>query len=359
MIKTAMEKIVIVGAGMTGASSAALLRKVLPNGAVVKIVDKSRGTGGRMSTSRSSTGKSATVDLGAQYISINSHYAKTHQSFHEELMSQGLLKPSTCVIENDKFGGEDIKQYVTPAGVSSLVKYFVKQAGAELMYDSHVSKVDVEDNKVKLTTLKGDVELCDGVILTMPVPQILQLDGSIQNLIESQPKVKENLENVSYSMRFAVGLFYDRGVTLSYPWAVKYFRDNPCVCFISIDNKKRGIENSSVGPSAVIHTSVHFGMKHIEEDKEQVKNIIMKHVKELLPDLPEPAEVKGHKWRYSQVHKSYAGEPGCVVLSNSPPIILAGDAFSHSNLDGCLDSAQSVNDAFVQSLGLDHPTNRL
>ncbi|XP_033738254.1 LOW QUALITY PROTEIN: renalase-like [Pecten maximus] len=359
MIKTAMEKFVIVGAGMTGASSAALLRKILPVGTVVKILDKSRGTGGRMSTSRSSTGNSATVDLGAQYISINSHYAKVHQSIHEELISQGLLKASSGVIEDDKFGGDDIQQYITPAGVSSLVKYFVKQAGGEVAFEEHVTKVDVVGTKVKLTTLKGEEELCDGVILTMPVPQILQLEGSIRHLIDSQPKVKENLEKVSYSMRFAVGLFYDAGVTLSYPWAAKYFKDNPCVCYVAIDDKKRGIENSSVGSSAVVHTSVHFGMKHLEEDKEEVKNIIMKHVRELLPDLPEPSEVKGHKWRYSQVHKSYADEPGCVVLSHSPPIILAGDAFSHSNLDGCLTSALSARDAFVKSTGVKLPSNHL
>ncbi|OWF42205.1 renalase-like [Mizuhopecten yessoensis] len=357
MIKTAMEKLVIVGAGMTGASSAALLRKILPEGAVVKILDKSRGTGGRMSTSRCSKGKSATVDLGAQYISINLHYAKLHKSIHQELISKGLLQPSTCVIEGDKFGGDDIAQYVAPDGISSVVKYFVEQSGAEVGFDEQVAKVDIEDAKVKLTTLKGNEEVCDGVLLTMPVPQILQLDGSIRNLINSQPKVKENLENVSYSMRFAVGLFYNPGVTLSYPWAVKYFRDNPCVCYIAIDNKKRGKDSDSVGPSAVIHTSVRFGMNHLEEDKEAVKDIIMKHVKELLPDLPEPAEVKGHKWRYSQVHKSYADEPGCIVLSQNPPIILAGDAFSHSNLDGCLDSAQSVRDAFVKCTDL--PSNRL
>ncbi|XP_060084967.1 renalase-like [Ylistrum balloti] len=359
MMKTAMEKLVVVGAGITGASSAALLKKILPDGAVVKILDKSRGTGGRMSTSRCSNGKSATVDLGAQYISINLHYAKVHQSIHEELISQGLLKASTCVMEGDKFGGEDILHYVAPAGISSLVKHFVKQAGAEVAYEEHVTKVDIENKKVKLTTLKGQEELCDGVILTMPVPQILQLDGSIRQLIDSQPKVKENLENVSYSMRFAVGLFYDPGVTLSYPWAVKYFRDNPCVCYIAIDDKKRGTESDSVGPSVVIHTSVPFGMKHLEEDKDSVKDIIMKHVKELLPDIPEPAEVKGHKWRYSQIHKSYVNEPGCVVLSQTPPIILAGDAFSHSNLDGCLTSSSSVRDAFINCTGLDQPTNRL
>lgn len=58
---------------------------------------------------------------------------------------------------------------------------------------------------------------------------------------------------------------------------------------------------SRVGPSVVAHTHVQFGLKHIEEDKEEVKNVIMEHVMQCLPDLPQPAEVKSQKWRYSQV----------------------------------------------------------
>ena len=36
-------------------------------------------------------------------------------------------------------------------------------------------------------------------------------------------------------------------------------------------------------------------------DKDDAGKEIMKYVMEMLPTLPEPVEVKGHKWRYSQV----------------------------------------------------------
>ena len=51
----------------------------------------------------------------------------------------------------------------------------------------------------------------------------------------------------------------------------------------------------------MVHTHVKFGLQHIEEDKEEVKNIIMEQVMQCLPDLPQPTEVKSQKWRYSQV----------------------------------------------------------
>ena len=69
----------------------------------------------------------------------------------------------------------------------------------------------------------------------------------------------------------------------------------------------------------------------------------MEQLKQALPILPELEEKKFMRWRYSQVHKSYDGvAPGCLVLSTRPLVILAGDAFVHSNLSGCLESANAV-----------------
>ena len=61
------------------------------------------------------------------------------------------------------------------------------------------------------------------------------------------------------------------------------------------------------GPSIVVHTSVPFSLQHLETDKEEMKHVIMSHLAQVLPDLPQPTEIKSHKWRYSQVnaYRSY------------------------------------------------------
>ena len=54
-------------------------------------------------------------------------------------------------------------------------------------------------------------------------------------------------------------------------------------------------------------------------------------------------------FRYSQVSRPYRNSPGCVVLSDDPaPLIAAGDAFTHSNFDGCVASAKAVIDQLVK-----------
>ncbi|KAF7247268.1 Renalase [Varanus komodoensis] len=61
-------------------------------------------------------------------------------------------------------------------------------------------------------------------------------------------------------------------------------------------------ESSDVGPSIVVHTSVSFGTRHLEWDKEKVQQLILNHLKDIIPHLPKPTSIKCQKWRYSQVH---------------------------------------------------------
>lgn len=57
--------------------------------------------------------------------------------------------------------------------------------------------------------------------------------------------------------------------------------------------------------SVVLHTSVPFGKGHVEKTPDQVKPLLMNHVKEVFPDWPEPKYVKCQKWRFSQVRRTF------------------------------------------------------
>lgn len=78
-------RLLIVGAGLTGSVSAALLRRKFPKELLdITVWEKSQGAGGRMNTNRfpgDSKGLSS-VDLGAQYISATSeYYLKSHDRY--------------------------------------------------------------------------------------------------------------------------------------------------------------------------------------------------------------------------------------------------------------------------------------
>lgn len=72
-----------------------------------------------------------------------------------------------------------------------------------------------------------------------------------------------------------------------------------------------------VGPSICIHTGAPWGLKNVEMDKDAAAVEILKHSESVLPGLPEPVEVKGHKWRYSQVIEKIRTEALYMSHSNT------------------------------------------
>ncbi|XP_071479307.1 renalase-like [Diadema antillarum] len=347
-----MYRVLIVGAGPTGALIANGLRRELQQKVAIVMWDKSKGTGGRMSTSRSPTDEKCIADLGAQYISVLPDYATKHAGYYKDLLDNGLIKSLAGKIEGvrEKYFNPDTKNYVTPNGISSIVKHYLKESGAVVNFDHHLSRVEVDNatsaDHPKLAAFSADSSTegaFDAIVLTMPVPQILQQEGLTRHSLEENSPLRQKLEEVQYSSRYALALFYPPGVSIDLPFVGKYVEGDPCIRWVSLDNKKRGADDS-VGPSLVVHTSVPFGIKHLEEAKENIQPIILQHLKAVIPNLPEPASIKCQKWRYSQVSKPMEGAPGHVTILEQQSYLLlaAGDGFSHSNFDGCIESAEST-----------------
>jgi renalase len=72
--------VLIVGAGLTGSLTASLLRRKFQN-IDLTVWEKSRGAGGRMTTSRCPDDPKCTADTGAQYISATPSYFKSHERY--------------------------------------------------------------------------------------------------------------------------------------------------------------------------------------------------------------------------------------------------------------------------------------
>uniref|UniRef100_A0A2R8MCF2 Renalase, FAD dependent amine oxidase n=1 Tax=Callithrix jacchus TaxID=9483 RepID=A0A2R8MCF2_CALJA len=293
-----MARVLVVGAGLTGSLCAALLRRQTSGPLYLAVWDKAEDSGGRMTTASSPHNPQCTADLGAQYITCTPHYAKTHQSFYDELLAHDILRPLTSPIEGMVMKEGDCN-FVASQGISSVIKHYLKESGAEVYFRHCVTQINLRNDKWEVSKQTGSPEQFDLIVLTMPVPQILQLQGDITNLISKCQR--QQLEAVSYSARYALGLFYEAGTKIDVPWAGLYITGNPCIRFISIDNKKRNIESSEIGPSLVIHTTVPFGVTYLEHSIEDVQELIFQQLENILPGLPQPIATKCQKWRHSQV----------------------------------------------------------
>ncbi|XP_035468131.2 renalase [Scophthalmus maximus] len=335
-----MSRVLIVGAGLTGSLCACLLRRELQVKVHIEVWDKARGSGGRMSTTRPpESPHSHSADLGAQYITATPAYAQSHHSFYSELLSSGVLQPLLGQVEGlrHRDGSSD---YVTPLGMSSVVKHFLSESGADVFFERHVTGLHRRGASWEVETKAGVSEMFDAVVLTMPVPQILQLQGDVGQLLSVQQR--QQLDGVVYSSRFAVALFFSPDVVFNFSWSARYVSSNRCICYIAADGRKRNADATGLGPSLVVHTSAPFGLENLERDKDDVQPIILQELQQLIPDLPQPISIKCQKWRFSQVLTSVPDCPGHMTVLDRPLLVCGGDAFSHSNFDGCVESALSV-----------------
>jgi renalase len=207
------------------------------------------------------------------------------------------------------------------------------------------------DNAIKVVTLQsteGYVASYDAVVITIPVPQMLALDG-ISPLLDLRQKLTENLKTVSYSSRYAVALHFDSNFIIPVPWTAKYVSDNSIIRFVCWDSKKRN-PSSGTAPSLLVHSTVEFALEHLEEEREKVEDIIVTQTQMLFPWLPKPLWSRCHRWRYSQVTNSYPGKPGFLTIAKYPPVVVCGDGFTQSNFDGCVESAEKVVNAVCKLL---------
>ncbi|XP_046709256.1 renalase isoform X3 [Silurus meridionalis] len=285
-----MSRVLIVGAGLTGGLCACLLRREMAHRVHIEVWDKARGAGGRMSTSRSPSNLFCTVDLGAQYITATPYYSRIHKSFYQELLMHGIFKPLEATVEGMSPMEQGTIHYITPSGTSSIVKYYLKESGAEVLFGHQLTHVYRRGQCWEVHRKEGLPEQFDVVVLTMPIPQILQLQGDIGSLSEE------------------------------------------------------------FGPSVVVHTTFSFGMEHLEEATEKVQTIILQELHNVLPGLPEPETIKCQKWRYSQVTRSVTDCPGQMTLLAKPLLVCGGDGFTHSNFDGCVESALKLFEVLKSSL---------
>lgn len=344
-------KLLLVGGGATGGIIAHLLSKSNSMAKVVLSVwEKSRGVGGRMSTHRFEG--NTTADMGAQYITVPWNSGKpsatltTYNEAVQELLYSNVLVPFNGVIEGELSSRQEgNKNFVAPGGINSVVKHFMKNSKAQVCFNKRLASIDVSDNAVCCSAEDGTSERFDALVLTIPLPQVSTLQGNIATSLKEHDK---QLSEAVYSSRYAVAFTYKQDVLSLFTWSAKYFQDD-VIRYVSCEPRKKGEANAST-PVLVVHTSVPFGVHHLEDDKQAITKTVESRLSVLIPGLPPPVDSYCIRWRYSQVRQQVCGSEGYVVIKDNPLVILTGDAFTHSNLEGAFKAASATARLIEQKL---------
>ena len=195
-------------------------------------------------------------DLGAQYLTVgqNDSTGKEYiQPLYSLLQTNSILTPlvlapslvPSAVVEGE--GSSELKlidgmksdhllkqHFIAPKGTASIVSFLAtyrhqNQHGADvsfpIQYSTKLLRMAIEGSRIRVTgglTSSGSAEpsqmeeLFDVVVLTVPAPQLLQLDAPelLDRTISSKEggqTLRQRLQHVRYSSRSVSTLLYGDG----------------------------------------------------------------------------------------------------------------------------------------------------
>lgn len=209
--------------------------------------------------------------------------------------------------------------------MSSLAKALARGANVEL--EARVTALSVEGTKWKVS-IDGRSEplLASGVVLTAPLPQALQL------LEESAIEYQSELRQVKYA-KALVGLFEYEG---NVDWGHRgYWEPNEHGIQSLADQRTKGLSRLSA-TTMTMDPAWSEKMFDVPED-EVLKE--MENVFTLQTGIT-PVGQQLKKWRYAQPLAT--ANSLFRVVSEVPPLILAGDGFGGASVSGALRSAEAA-----------------
>lgn len=296
---------VIIGAGISGL---VLARSLSSAGASVVVLEKSRGTGGRMATKRVGD---ATFDQGAQFFTVREpEFTELAESWCE----RGLAKA---------WPGSTHRRLVGAPSMTAVPKALAE--GLEILREHKVTQarrhecgcweLDVEDHGIIRT---------ERLLFTCPVPQalaVLKLGG-----VALPGGVAAELEALTYHPCLALL------VVLAGPSAVPAegvaLSEGP-VRWLA-DNVKKGVAQTA-SAAVTIHASAAFSEANYGRPEAEVAALLLSVVERFL-GAPVVSTTL-HRWKFSEPKATHSER---AVWLPEQGLGFAGDAFGGPKVEGAV-----------------------
>ncbi|MEZ5377584.1 MAG: FAD-dependent oxidoreductase [Acidimicrobiales bacterium] len=325
----------IIGAGLAGLVAA---RRLSESGRRVIVVDKGRSVGGRLATRRLGSG---VLDHGAQFFTTRSpEFTAAVAEWTEAGVTSEWCRG---------FGVEDgYPRYRTNGGMNQLAKHLAASLDSELV--TIVTRVRAQallqmDDAWGVSYESGarDVDEVGSVIATPPVPQTIDLltDGAARL---DNGVTLDDLRAITYHQVIAL-LTKVVGRPDFGPSGALQQPDDPTFSFIA-DNQAKGI---SPERTVTFHTAHALSAELFDRRDAAIADILVPQARAVLADADPEARIVEYqvkKWRYAGpvVPRS---ERSLTIARTPGPLVLAGDAFGGSKVEGAFLSGLSAAETIL------------
>lgn len=346
-------QIIVIGAGLSGVVAA---RHLAEAGLSVKILEKSRGFGGRMATRRLRTSPIAIaidspipagIDHGAQYFTARD---PKFSQFLEPFIERGIVKVWTDgfpVIENHGLVPvpEDKRypRYICPQGMNDLAKVLAAQLTVYLA--TKATRLEFADGVWAVQTEQGTIHTADVVLSAIPAPQFLEL-GKVALEQTGQDRLVKILESVRFDPSIAVMAVYGTEVPVP-DWKGLMFREDPLLSWVSLDSSKReAISSQEIPLSLVVHSTAEFARQHLDSRERAVPLLLQRAAQYLGDWVTQPVECQVHGWRYAL--PTHVLDQLYLETDTPGPLFWAGDWCGGPRVEGAFLSGWAAGEAILQ-----------
>ncbi|MEL6473223.1 MAG: FAD-dependent oxidoreductase [Pseudomonadota bacterium] len=284
--------IAIIGAGLAGLSAA---HELVRQGKSVRLFDKGRGPGGRMSTRRAQTGLGELRwDHGAQYFTARD---SRFREVVEDLVATGAAAIWEGRFVSLSTDGEASPltpevRFVGAPGMNAIIKALGE--GFNVAWGKRVERISGSAGHWTLDFEDGGKEgPFDAVVSAVPAEQVPAL------LEDVAPDIAKEASSVVSAPCWALMLAFSEPIDSGFDAAR---RDGGPIAWLARNSSKPGRDD---GETWVVHASPDWSRDHLEDTADAVADRLAEAFRHLT-GAPEPSYAAAHRWRYSQVETTAA-----------------------------------------------------
>jgi renalase len=280
--------VLIVGAGLSGVSAAQDLRAA---GFTVRLLEKSRGAGGRAATRR---WEAAVLDHGAPFFTVR---GERFQKIVSSLEAAGVLRVWTRGFHAWENGvltapEDSHARYVGVNGMNALGKALaagVKPGDVALTVEpaALVTRIAPSDQGWDATLEGGETISARSVLVTTPAPQALAMTRETL-----EPATKLALERVKFDPCWALLALLKTAPDVVWK-GVKLQHD--VLEWAGLEHTKR-----DCAPSLVLHANAAWSAAHLEQTPEEIAPQLLTAMRNVFSDALTVSQSAAHRWRYAR-----------------------------------------------------------
>lgn len=322
MVGTTKEKVIVVGAGLSGLS---LARALTAQGRPVTLLDRGRGVGGRCATRRINGER---VDHGLPLLHGRSE--RLVQAVEQEAGGHRLLPdwpvrlrgPGTpCQPEG--FSSRS-RRWAIVEGLSAFPKQLAR--GLDVRLSTTVEGLELEGDCFRVhARTSSEVLEASTVVITCPVPETAALLSSLGGQGEELEGILALLRRVFTLPCLTLLAGYDRPTASD--WQLLLPGPERAIHSLINDSSKRG---EDARQTLVIQGSPTFSRENLEEEPERWGDALLQAAaQELGAWAQQPRWQQTHLWRFARVQRGYElSHPVLLRWPGDVQLGLCGEAFN-------------------------------